>query len=107
MQPALRKAVLHRRQTAHIEMPHPETRQGKRNGQTSKTALSAVLETKPFAVDTAEKTGQSVRTIREKIQVVDKLTPETKEIVKMGAIGMKSALKNLSFNSRPAKKRGQ
>jgi len=75
------------------EMLHPETRQGHRNGQTSKTALSAVLETKPFAVDTSEKTGQSVRTIREKIQVANKLTPEAKEIVKKGAIGMKSAIK--------------
>jgi len=75
------------------EMLHPETRQGQRNGQTSKTAPSAVLETKPFAVDTAERTGQSVRTIREKIQVANNLTPETKEIVKKGAIGMKSALK--------------
>ncbi len=75
------------------EMLHPETRQGMRNGQTSKTAPGAVLETKPFAVDTAEKTGQSPRTIRAKIQVANHLTPEAKEIVRNGEIGIKSALK--------------
>ena len=45
------------------ETLHPETRQGKRNGQTSKTATSAVLGMKPFTADTAEKIGMAERTI--------------------------------------------
>lgn len=75
------------------EALHPETQQGKRNGQTSKTATVAVLETKPFAADASEKTGMSERTIRQKIQVAKKLTPETKEIAKDGKIGFRNAVK--------------
>ena len=45
------------------EMLHPETRQGMRNGQTSKNANLASLETKSFAQDTSEKTGMSQRTV--------------------------------------------
>ncbi|NCE65102.1 chromosome partitioning protein ParB [Pseudoflavonifractor sp. 524-17] len=75
------------------EQLHPETRQGMRNGQTFKTAPSAVLETKSFAEDASEKLGIAPRTIRTKIQVAKKLTPETKKIVKSNDIGIKSALK--------------
>lgn len=74
------------------ETLHPETRQGKRNGQTSKTAISAVLGTKPFTADTAEKIGMAERTIRQKIQVATKLTPETKEVAREHKIGFKNAV---------------
>lgn len=75
------------------EMLHPKTRQGQRNGQTSKTETVSVLEEKPFAEDTAEKLGVTARTVRNKIQVAKKLTPEAKEIVKTHDIGFKNALK--------------
>ena len=75
------------------EMLHPETRQGQRNGQTSKTATIAVLDVKPFAEDAAEKLGMAPRTIRAKIQVAKNLTPQAKEIVKGSDIGINSALK--------------
>lgn len=42
---------------------HPEARHGMRNGQTSKSANLASLETKSFAEDTAEKTGMSKRAV--------------------------------------------
>ena len=63
------------------ESLHPETRRGMRNGQTSKTADSAVLETKSFLQDTAEKTGKSPRTIAVEIQTAKNLTPEAKKII--------------------------
>lgn len=75
------------------ETLHPETRQGMRNGQTSKTETVAVLETKPFAEDTAEKIGVAARTVRSKIQVVKNLTPEVKGLVKEKDIGFKNAVK--------------
>ena len=75
------------------EMLHPETRQGHRNGQTSKTDTETVLGTKSFADDTAEKTRQSPRTIRRKIQVATNLTPEVTEIAKNEGITFKNALK--------------
>ena len=75
------------------EALHPETQQGKRNGQTSKTETVSVLETKPFAEDTAEKLGTTARTVRNKIQVAKKLTPDTTKIVKSNRVGFKNALK--------------
>lgn len=75
------------------EMLHPETRQGQRNGQTSKTATIAVLDAKPFAEDAAKKLGMAPRTIRAKIQVAKNLTPQAKKIVKNSDIGINSALK--------------
>ena len=63
------------------ESLHPEARRGMRNGQTSKTADSAVLETKSFLKDTAEKTGKSQRTIAVEIQTAKNLTSEAKEII--------------------------
>ncbi|MBD5152030.1 MAG: ParB N-terminal domain-containing protein [Oscillibacter sp.] len=75
------------------ETLHPETRQGQRNGQTSKNETVSVLENKSFARDTAEKLGVSPRCIEQKIQVAKKLTPEAKEIVKGNDIGFKNALK--------------
>ena len=75
------------------EMLHPETQQGKRNGQTSKTDTGSVLEAKSFAQDTAEKIGVSPRTIERKVQIAKKLTPETKEIVKNNNLGFRNALR--------------
>ena len=72
---------------------HPETRQGMRNGQTSKTAAVAVLESKSFVADTSSKTGMAERTIRDKIQVAKNLTPEVKAVVKESGISEKNALK--------------
>ena len=72
---------------------HPETRQGMRNGQTSKTAAVAVLESKSFGADTSSKTGMAERTIRDKIQVAKNLTPEVKAVVKESGISEKNALK--------------
>ena len=80
------------------EMLHPETRQGHRNGQTSKTDTETVLGIKSFADDTAEKTGQSPRTIRRKIQVATNLTPEATEIAKNEGITFKNALKLSHLN---------
>ena len=75
------------------EKLHPETRQGQRNGQTSKTETVSVLDTKPFAEDTAEKLGVTARTVRNRIQVAKNLTPAVKGIVKEHDIGFKNALK--------------
>ena len=75
------------------EMLHPETRRGKRNGQTSKTDAGSVLETKSFAQDTAEKIGVTPRTVERKVQIAKNLTPEAKGIVKRNDIGFKNALK--------------
>lgn len=75
------------------EMLHPETRRGKRNGQTSKTDTGSVLETKSFAQDTAEKIGVTPRTVERKVQIAKNLTPEAKGIVKRNDIGFKNALK--------------
>lgn len=75
------------------EALHPETQQGKRNGQTSKTETVSVLETKPFAEDAAERLGTTARTVRNKIQVAKKLTPKVTEAVKELDIGFKNALK--------------
>lgn len=75
------------------EKLHPETRQGQRNGQTSKNETVSVLDAKPFTQDTAEKLGVSPRSIEQKIQVAKNLTPEVKEIVKEHNIGFKNALK--------------
>lgn len=75
------------------ETLHPETRQGQRNGQTSKNETVSVLENKSFAQDTAQKLGVSPRCIEQKIQVAKKLTPEAEKIVKGNNIGFKNALK--------------
>lgn len=75
------------------ETLHPETQQGKRNGQTSKTETVSVLEARPFAEDAAEKLGTTARTVRNKIQVAKNLTPKTTKAVKEHDIGFKNALK--------------
>lgn len=75
------------------EALHPETQQGKRNGQTSKTETVSVLEAKSFAEDAAEKLGTTARTVRNKIQVAKNLTPKATQTVKEHDIGFKNALK--------------
>ena len=81
-----------RRKEIYEEL-HTETRRGMRNGQTSKTAAVAVLESKSFVADTSSKTGMAERTIRDKIQVAKNLPPEVKAVVKESGISEKNALK--------------
>lgn len=75
------------------EVLHPETQQGRRNGQTSKNETVSFLEAKPFSVDTAEKIGTSRRAVEQKIQVAKNLTPKATKAVKEHDIGFKNALK--------------
>jgi len=64
------------------ETLHPETRQGMRNGQTSKNENLSLLGAKPFSQDTAEKLGVSKRTVEQLIQTARDLTPEAKKIIR-------------------------
>ena len=64
------------------EAIHPETRQGMRNGQTSKNENSSLLETKSFSQDTAEKLGVSKRTVEQLVQTARDLTPEAKKAIR-------------------------
>ena len=64
------------------EILHPETKQGMRNGQTSKSENSSVLETRSFAKDTAEKLGVSPRTVEVQIQTAKNLTSAAKEMIR-------------------------
>ncbi len=64
------------------EALHPETRQGMRNGQTSKNENFSLLGTKPFSQDTADKLGVSKRTVEQLVQTARDLTPEAKKIIR-------------------------
>lgn len=75
------------------EMLHPETRQGMRNGQTSKNANLASLETKSFAQDTSEKTGMSKRTVSRLLQIANNMTQDAKRIVQASDLTQDTALK--------------
>ena len=75
------------------EMLHPETRQGMRNGQTSKNANLVSLETKSFAQDTAEKTGMSKRAVSRLLQIANNLSGEAKQIVQANDMTQDTALK--------------
>lgn len=75
------------------EMLHPETRQGMRNGQTSKNANLASLETKSFAQDTSEKTGMSKRTVSRLLQIANNMTQDAKRIVQASNLTQDTALK--------------
>ena len=75
------------------EMLHPETRQGMRNGQTSKKANLASLETKSFAQDTSEKTGMSKRTVSRLLQIANNMTQDAKRIVQASDLTQDTALK--------------
>lgn len=75
------------------ESLHPETQQGKRNGQTSKNSNLPILEVKPFTQDTAEKLGISRCTVERKVKIARDLTPEAKKIISDHDIGSSKALK--------------
>ena len=75
------------------EMLHPETRQGMRNGQTSKNANLASLETKSFTQDTSEKTGMSKRTVSRLLQIANNMTQDAKRIVQASDLTQDTALK--------------
>ena len=64
------------------ETLHPETQQGRRNGQTVKNDNLTRLETKPFSQDTADKMGVSRRTVERLVQTAANLTPEAKAIMR-------------------------
>lgn len=64
------------------ESLHPETQQGKRNGQTVKNDNLTLLETRSFAQDTADKLGVSKRTVERLVQTASNLTPEAKKVIK-------------------------
>ena len=64
------------------ETLHPETQQGRRNGQTVKNDNLTCLETKPFSQDTADKMGVSRRTVERLVQTAANLTPEAKAIMR-------------------------
>ena len=64
------------------EAVYPETRQGMRNGQTSKNDNLTSLQAKPFSEDTAEKLGVSKRTVERLVQTAANLTPEAKKVIR-------------------------
>ena len=86
-----RELLLRRKEI--YEALHPETKQGMRNGQTSKNRNLRSLEAKPFAVDTAEKIGVSRATVERQIQTAKNLTSEAKEIIKGNKVSKTDALK--------------
>ena len=70
------------RRKALYETLHPETQQGRRNGQTVKNDNLTCLETKPFSQDTADKMGVSRRTVERLVQTAANLTPEAKAVMR-------------------------
>ena len=72
--------LLHRKEL--YEAIHPETRQGMRNGQTSKNENFALLGAKSFAQDTAEKLGMGKRTVEQLVQTARDLTPAAKKVLR-------------------------
>ena len=89
------------------EAIHPETRQGMRNGQTSKNENSSLLETKSFSQDTAEKLGVSKRTVEQLVQTARDLTPEAKKTIRDAGdkITKGDALKISRLMTPPSKKK--
>ncbi len=77
------------------EALHPETQQGKRNGQTAKNDNLTFLRAKPFSEDTAGKLGVSKRTVERLVQTAANLTPEAKKVIQDadGKISRDAALK--------------
>ena len=63
------------------EKLYPQTKNGMRNGQTSKNAESAFLETKSFTEDTSEKLNKSKRAIETSIQIATNIAPEVKDMI--------------------------
>ena len=72
--------LLHRKEL--YEAIHPETRQGQRNGQTSKSENLALLGTKSFAQDTADRLGMGKRTVEQLVQTARDLTPAAKKVLR-------------------------
>ena len=70
--------LLHRKEL--YEALHPETRQGMRNGQTSKNENFALLGAKSFAQDTADRLGMGKRTVEQLVQTARDLTPAAKKV---------------------------
>lgn len=83
------------RRKALYEALHPETQQGRRNGQTVKNDNLTCLETKPFSQGTADKMGVSRRTVERLVQTAANLTPEAKAVMRNadGKITRDAALK--------------
>ena len=69
--------LLHRKEL--YEAIHPETRQGQRNGQTSKSENLALLGAKSFAQDTADRLGMGKRTVEQLVQTARQSYPGGKE----------------------------
>ena len=72
--------LLHRKEL--YEALHPETRQGQRNGQTSKNENFALLGAKSFAQDTADRLGMGKRTVEQLVQTARDLTPAAKKVLR-------------------------
>ncbi len=64
------------------EAEFPQTKHGRRNGQTCKTAESAVLETPAFVTDVSTKTNKPERTIREDVQIATNIPKKVQAIIK-------------------------
>ena len=78
------------------ETLHPETKARNLAGHVSNYASSndnLSLEVKPFAEDTAEKTGMSSRTVQRYVRIGEKLTQETKDILTGSRITRHNLLK--------------
>ena len=91
------------------ETLHPETRQGMRNGQTSKNDNLSLLETKSFTQDTADRLGVSSRTIERQVQVAKNLSPEVKTMLQNSGkkISKTDALKLSHMNPEHQKSAAQ
>lgn len=76
------------------EVLYPQTKHGGDRKSEETKRRNPPLDFKPsFSADTSAKTGMSERTIREKIQVAQKLTPEAKAVVKEKGISKSDAIK--------------
>lgn len=83
------------RKKVYLEI-YPETAHGMRNGQTSKTADSATLETPSFVESTAALTNESERTIRQNIQIATDLKEFADDIADLPIADKKTELLDLS-----------
>ena len=72
--------LLHRKEL--YEAIHPETRQGMRNGQTSKNENFALLEAKSFAQNAADRLGMGKRIVEQLVQTARNLTPAAKKVLR-------------------------
>lgn len=66
------------------ELKYPETRQGAQGGGRNGVGTRQRTETEiiSFSADTAAKTGQTDRTIRQEVQIANKIAPEVKEVIR-------------------------